>query len=158
MKKIIVISDSHIPIRIDSTLFNKIEFKDFDYILCTGDIVDENTYFELTNQEAVFFGVHGNMDDYYIKQKLPQYRVVEIEGIKIGIIHGHQTGMAKPDKLVKYFKEKINIMIFGHSHKRYENTINDIKIINPGALCNGEYAIISIENDQFNISFEKIDL
>ncbi|MGM0639916.1 MAG: metallophosphoesterase family protein [Thermotogota bacterium] len=158
LKNILVISDSHIPTRANSSILQKLDIRKYDIIFSAGDLVDENTYFELINQESDFIGVQGNMDDYYIKEKLPSIRNLEIENLKIGIIHGHQTGMAKPEKLLKYFKEKIDLMIFGHSHKRYNKKINNTQIINPGAFCDGYYIEIVIDNSDININFEKIDL
>ncbi len=158
MKKILVISDSHIPTRANSEILQRIYFKNYDIIISAGDIVEENTYFEMINQEAEFFGVQGNMDDYYIKEKLPLTKIVQIENIKIGIIHGHQTGIAKPEKLIKYFKPKIDIMIFGHSHNVFDKTINEIRVINPGAFCDGYFAEIYVEENEVKINFEKIDL
>jgi hypothetical protein len=158
MKKIIIFSDSHIPSRADSQILHKINFSKYDYIITAGDIVDDNTYFELINQEGGFFGVHGNMDDYFIKKKLPQKRIIDIEGIKIGLIHGHQTGMADPKKLIKMFDKKIDIMIFGHSHKKYDKKINEVRFINPGALCDGLFIEMNVEKSKYDINFEKLDI
>lgn len=158
MKKIIIFSDLHIPSRADSQILQKINFSKYDYIITAGDIVDDNTYFELINQEPGFFGVHGNMDDYFIKKKLLQKKVIDIEGIKIGLIHGHQTGMANPKELLKYFKEKIDIMVFGHSHQKYDKKINEVRVLNPGALCDGLFIEMNIEKSKYDINFEKLEL
>jgi putative phosphoesterase len=158
MKKIFIFSDSHIPSRANSQILQKIEFGKYDYIITVGDIVDDNTYFELINQESGFFGVHGNMDDFFIKKKLPAKRVIEIEGIKIGLIHGHQTGMANPKELIKYFDEEIDIMVFGHSHKKYDEKINEIRVVNPGALCDGYFIEMEINKSKYDINFEKLDI
>lgn len=158
MKRIFIFSDSHVPTRANSKLFQKFDFNSFDYIISAGDIVDDNTYFELINQKPGFIGVHGNMDEYFIKKKLPQKRTFQIEGIRIGIIHGHQTGIANADKLIKMFDKKIDIMIFGHSHKRFDKNISDIRVINPGALCDGYYIVMEMKVKEYKINFEKIDI
>lgn len=158
MKKIFIFSDSHIPHKLNSQILQKINFNKYDYIICAGDIVDDNTYFELINQEAGFFGVHGNMDDYFIKKKLPQKRIIDIEAIKIGLIHGHQTGMANPEKLIKYFEDKIDIMVFGHSHQKYDKKINEVRVLNPGALCDGLFVEMNVEKSKYDINFEKLDI
>lgn len=158
MKKIIVFSDLHIPSRANSQILQKINFRKYDYIITAGDIVDDNTYFELINQEAGFFGVHGNMDDYFIKKKLPEKKIIDIEGIKIGLIHGHQTGMANPKELINFFEDKIDIMVFGHSHQKYDKKINGVRVINPGALCDGYFIEMNIEKSKYDINFEKLDI
>lgn len=84
--------------------------------------------------------VKGNTD-FFIK--LPYQRILEIDGKKILLIHGHthrvKSGLTK---LVNHCKQlKVDICIYGHTHIQNITTIDNIIFLNPGALKNGYYAI-----------------
>jgi hypothetical protein len=66
--------------------------------------------------------------------------------------------MDETKKLIKLFDEKIDILIFGHSHKRFDKNINNVRVINPGALCDGYYIVMEVNDKEYKINFEKIDI
>lgn len=149
--KILVISDLHIPIKSDLKSLDKLNFGFYDQIFLLGDIVDIEVLNYLENQKPILHAVYGNMDDFYIKNRLPEKLSLELFDKKIGLIHGHQTGRAIPEKLLKYFNKKIDLMVFGHSHYQEKNEIEDTLILNPGAFCEGEYAEIELNDSILEI-------
>ncbi len=149
--KILVISDLHIPIKSDLKSLDKLNFGFYDQIFLLGDIVDIEVLNYLENQKPILHAVYGNMDDFYIKNRLPEKLSLELFDKKIGLIHGHQTGRAIPEKLLKYFNKKIDLMVFGHSHYQEKSEIEDTLILNPGAFCEGEYAEIELNDSIFEI-------
>jgi len=149
--KILVISDLHIPIKSDLKSLDKLNFGLYDQIFLLGDIVDIEVLNYLENQKPILHAVYGNMDDFYIKNRLPEKLYLELFDKKIGLIHGHQTGPAVPDKLLKYFKKKIDLMVFGHSHYQEKYKIEDTLILNPGAFCEGDYAEIELNESILEI-------
>ncbi len=149
--KILVISDLHIPIKSDLKSLDKLNFGLYDQIFLLGDIVDIEVLNYLENQKPILHAVYGNMDDFYIKNRLPEKLSLELFDKKIGLIHGHQTGRAIPEKLLKYFNKKIDLMVFGHSHYQEKSEIEDTLILNPGAFCEGEYAEIELNDSIFEI-------
>ncbi|ABX31535.1 phosphodiesterase, MJ0936 family [Petrotoga mobilis SJ95] len=149
--KILVISDLHIPIKSDLKSLDKLNFGLYDQIFLLGDIVDIEVLNYLENQKPILHAVYGNMDDFYIKNRLPEKLYLELFDKKIGLIHGHQTGRAIPEKLLKYFNKKIDLMVFGHSHYQEKHEIEDTLILNPGAFCEGEYAEIELNDSILEI-------
>jgi hypothetical protein len=149
--KILVIGDLHIPIKSDLKSLDKLNFGLYDQIFLLGDIVDIEVLNYLENQKPILHAVYGNMDDFYIKNRLPEKLSLELFDKKIGLIHGHQTGRAIPEKLLKYFNKKIDLMVFGHSHYQEKYEIEDTLILNPGAFCEGEYAEIELNESIFEI-------
>ncbi|MDN5345870.1 MAG: hypothetical protein PWQ73_367 [Petrotoga sp.] len=104
--KILVISDLHIPLKSDLKSLEKLNFGLYDQIFLLGDIVDIEVLNYLENQKPILHAVYGNMDDFYIKNRLPEKLYLELFGKKIGLIHGHQTGRAIPDKLLSLTVER----------------------------------------------------
>jgi len=149
--KILVISDLHIPIKSDLKSLDKLNIGLYDQIFLLGDIVEIEVLNYLENQKPILHAVYGNMDDFYVKKRLAEKLYLELFGKKIGLIHGHQTGPAVPDKLLNYFKKRIDLMVFGHSHHQEKFEIEDTLILNPGAFCEGNYAEIELNESILEI-------
>ncbi|PMQ02184.1 MAG: YfcE family phosphodiesterase [Dictyoglomus sp. NZ13-RE01] len=134
MVKIGVISDTHLPSRYPSLPPKVIEkLKGVDYILHAGDWED---LFFLPDLEkiATVYGVHGNMDHPDVKIKLPPKRVIEIEGVKIGLIHGGGAPFGIKERIRKEFiNDNVRVIVFGHTHKPLIEWDNDILFFNPGS-------------------------
>lgn len=80
--------------------------------------------------------VKGNND---FGVDLPYIRIIDLEGIKIMLTHGHleyvKFGL---DKLkLKAKLHQVDLVVFGHTHERYLMVEENIMFINPGAL--GDY-------------------
>jgi len=150
--KILLLSDLHIPTRCDIDRLKAINFDVYDQIFLTGDITSVDVLDFLDNQRPILQVVHGNMDDLYIKNKLPQKVVIELYGKTFGLIHGHQTGVAIPEKLIKYFNEKLDVLVFGHTHFQEKYHKSSTIFINPGAFCEGYHGEIEMDEINFRIS------
>ena len=89
--------------------------------------------------------VKGNCD--YID--LPPLQVIEIESKRILVTHGHLYNVHFDIfKLYMLAKEKgADIVLYGHTHNQMVEEYDGITFINPGALKNGNYALL----DNFNI-------
>ncbi len=152
--KIGILSDTHIPTRARKLPDLEI-FRDSDYIIHAGDYVTPAVIDEL-KKIAPFVGCHGNMDKYPLKNELPKIATLKIENLVIKIIHDLGGG----SKIKELKKEKVNVIVHGHTHKKsVEKT--DILIINPGSATSSFYdtnsvGILYITSD--NIDYEFVDL
>jgi uncharacterized protein len=132
--KIVVISDTHLPKRkkgLPTRLL--VELKNADLIIHAGDWTTIDVYKELQSYARVE-GVYGNVDGQEIIGMLPFKKMVEVCGFIIGITHGHGKGKTTEKRAIAAFEgEKVDCIIFGHSHipvNRYEG---EILIFNPGS-------------------------
>jgi putative phosphoesterase len=118
--KIIAISDTHIKFgsimdHLPGDLVDRL--KKTDLILHAGDFVWKKAYDEfcaLNRLEAV----HGNMDEPELKNMLPERKVIEIEGCKIGLIH--QAALSIQDTIgARYMAKEMgaDVLVFGHIHR-----------------------------------------
>ncbi len=131
--KIGVISDTHIPhtaSKLPGEIYNA--FRDVELILHAGDFVEMAVLDEL-NKLAKTEAVHGNMDSHAIQKLLPDKKVVGAGKYKIGLIHGFSSPFNLIDAVKKEFPEKVDIIVFGHSHSPINETRDGILFFNPGS-------------------------
>lgn len=99
------------------------------------------------------YTVMGN-NDYYRGADGAECRKISIGGIQIMAVHGHQWyGEMRLKKLVSLSRENdAALAVFGHTHRRFLQTISDITIVNPGSVAlprdgrRGTYGIARIED------------
>lgn len=131
--KIGVISDIHIPAAANHLPVEiRNYFKDCDLIIHAGDAVEPSVISEL-EEIAETKAVKGNMDNYELKRKLPEILVLEVGNKKVGVIHGFGAVDSIIDKVRQAFKQKMDIIIFGHSHVPFNREIDGTLFFNPGS-------------------------
>lgn len=128
-----VISDTHMPSVADK-LPGRVfaEFRGLDMILHAGDIVTLSVLESLAKLSRVI-AVCGNMDRLEVCAELPHKTVVEAEGCRIGLTHG----FGPPDGLLENVRrefegEKVDAIVFGHSHHAFNEVKDGILFFNPG--------------------------
>lgn len=147
-----IISDSHVDNNSDPLnprIFQIFRDSGVQTILHLGDITDYNIIKELEHLAPVYT-VRGNRD-LSIWPTIPSAILLEIDGIGIGLMHGHGT-------MPRYLWDKLHyvfvgfrferyrglldsqfpdsqIRLFGHTHVAFSRNINGILYFNPGAAC-----------------------
>ena len=147
--KIGLISDTHLSSGvIPKGVINA--FQGVDLILHAGDLVALPT---LRSLEAIapVTAVQGNMDMPGVRLSLPPKHVVEVEGHRIGLIHGHHV--PHPDQVLsqpldlevmhqyllsEFADEVIDCIVYGHTHQAHLETYHGVLIINPGSATRGK--------------------
>ncbi len=137
IKKIVVLSDTHIPVRASQIPEKIIEqFKDADLIVHAGDFQTIEVVNFLEKYDN-FIGVAGNMDSDDVAEKLPGKIIVNIKNndkeFKIAITHGSGPPDGLAERILQFFEEKPDCIIFGHSHKPLNEKTNNTLLFNPGS-------------------------
>ena len=102
-------------------------------IIHAGDIVEVAALKQLETISPVI-AVHGNRYSDELKASLPESRIVELKGFKIGILHGHGEKGTTMDRLPGFFKgSSLDCIIFGHSHIPFNQKIGSTLYFNPGS-------------------------
>ncbi len=130
--KIIAISDTHIKEihELPSNLLSLLRASDI--IIHAGDFITRYVYEELSEVSRLV-GVHGNMDEEYLRHILPERRVIEIEGIKIGVIHEASLSLHDTTGVRYMAKEmEVDVLIFGHLHRPIIEK-SDVLLVCPGS-------------------------
>jgi uncharacterized protein len=110
--KVVVLSDTHLPKRkngLPTRLLD--ELVDADLIIHAGDWQSVEVLEELQTFAKVE-GVFGNVDTEEILQLLPDKRIVEACGFRLGITHGHGKGKTTEKRAIHAFEgEKVDCII-----------------------------------------------
>ncbi len=148
MATIGIIADTHIPQRLPC-LPARIPsvFRGVDLIMHAGDINSRRVLIEL-EAIAPVVAVAGNAD--LFRHGLPLTRIVEIEGKRIGLVHGHggwpRYLMGKVRDLLNYREEhyleiveksfgQVDAIVFGHTHRVYRGVRAGVLLFNPGPIA-----------------------
>ncbi|MBP7342637.1 MAG: metallophosphoesterase family protein [Smithellaceae bacterium] len=133
-----VVSDTHVS-GFDQTLKNNIDehFSDVDLVFHAGDLVDL-CVLDLFGDKDVR-AVCGNMDNRRAQEELPEQRVMEIGGFRIGLIHGWGSPEGLERKLADKLG-KVDCIVFGHTHYPMNKRVNGIYFFNPGSAMDKRLA------------------
>ena len=129
-----VIADTHVQriSELPSSLIN--ELTRMDMVLHLGDFHSEDLVNDL-KEISDFRGVAGNHDMHI--PGLPEKDLVEVNGKRIGIIHGHGCVFPFGFKwgLMTQFEGKMDAILYGHTHS-VRNTVEEgVLFFNPGSVC-----------------------
>ena len=137
IKKIGVISDTHIPVRAKN-LPQKVydAFKGVDLIIHCGDVVSGDALIELSTI-APLCAVEGNMDPSNIS--LPISEVLDINGrFIICVSHGRGSPFDIKHRLYREFVQyNPSIILYGHTHVQADEIYSGIRMFNPGSPTSG---------------------
>ena len=156
-----LISDTHIPDRAKILPTKVLEaFSDVELILHAGDLTSPKVLEEL-EKIAPVMAVQGNMDRAN-GIDLPKAKIVETEGLRIGLIHGEVYPRADSDQLVYLAKElDADILVSGHSHQPKIEQKDGVLLLNPGSpivprLADRTVMLLEIRNKEVDVEIIKI--
>lgn len=134
--KVGVVSDTHMN-RMAKSLPQALiaEFRNVDMILHLGDWVSMEIY-DLLAELAPVEGIAGNNDGAEIIQRFGERKIVTLEGVRIGMVHGHTPYSRKGtdgNALLAFADEEVDCILFGHSHQPLMREENGILLFNPGS-------------------------
>jgi len=107
-------------------------------ILHAGDILEMPVLEEL-EAIAPTLAVAGNMDHGEVRKTLPEKRVIEVGGYRLGLIHGSGGPPNITNRLRREF-EGVDVVVFGHTHQVYNREEEGIYFFNPGSPTDKMFA------------------
>lgn len=130
-----VISDTHIPDRADALPKKLVErLKSLDMLIDCGDLVDLCVLKEIRKICGDVKAVSGNMDPPEVKDALPDKIVFKAGKFTIGVSHGIGAPQKLPEMMRQLFKkDKVDLIIFGHSHQPLIDKSSRPWLFNPGS-------------------------
>jgi putative phosphoesterase len=133
--KIGVLSDTHVqniselpPVMVDS-------LRTTDLIIHLGDYDSEDLIDDLSRL-GDFHGISGNHDGPEIRSLLPEQDIIEINGKRLALVHGHGCVVPFGFKygLLKRFRgERIDAVLYGHTHVAKNHFKSGVLFFNPGS-------------------------
>lgn len=132
--RVVVLSDTHIrpggSRRLPDAVYTLLD--EADVVLHAGDIVSADVLHELGGF-APTYAVLGNNDLDAALSHLPETRVVEVEGVRIGMIHDSGPREGRAARMRRRFPD-CDVVVFGHSHIPWnEPGLEGQLLFNPGS-------------------------
>jgi putative phosphoesterase len=104
-----------------------------DLILHAGDLSAASVLDWLEGLGPPVAAVHGNVDSAEVRNRLPERRVVEAGGARIGMVHDAGPATGRLERMRRAFPD-VAAVVFGHSHIPLHETADDgFQIFNPGS-------------------------
>jgi uncharacterized protein len=130
--KVAVIADTHLPRgsrRLPAECVRRLAAAEL--ILHAGDFVTVEVLEEFERLAPVA-GVLGNKDEPELAGLLPERRVVEVEGSRIGMVHDAGPRRGRSGRLAAIFPA-CDAVVYGHSHTAEVARDGRLLILNPGS-------------------------
>jgi putative phosphoesterase len=103
-----------------------------DLVLHGGDFVSVGFLEELKRIGPPVEGICGNMDEPALKALLPKERVVEVEGLRIAMVHNAGPRVGREARLASRFAE-CEAVVYGHTHVPQVERFQHLWVLNPGS-------------------------
>jgi len=131
--KIGVLADTHIyKLKEIAPTFLE-SLKAFDMVIHLGDFVSLELV-DYLKSFSNFYGIAGNHDPHTIKSIFPSQDVVEINGKRLGLIHGYWFPLfCQHRSLARFKKDRVDAILYGHTHVIRNEMVKDILFFNPGS-------------------------
>ena len=157
-----VVSDTHLPRgtrSIPAACLDRLRAA--DAILHAGDFTALAVLEELESFGPPLYGVHGNMDDWGVRERLPAQRVVELGGARIGMTHDPGPRAGREERLARRFPG-CDAVVYGHTHEPQVTDHGGVWILNPGSPTERRRApvhtMLVLEVDGGRIAPELVEL
>lgn len=130
-----VVSDTHMPRHaraLPAAL--RTGLAGVDFIVHCGDMIDSMAI-PLFESIAPLHAVAGNNDPPALHARFGERVILEAGGVRIGAVHGHTgTGRSTPIRALRAFAdERVDVILFGHSHVPYCERHEGVLLFNPGS-------------------------
>jgi putative phosphoesterase len=97
-----------------------------------GDINTPEALARLEQIGTPLLAVHGNVDTPEVRSALPEWRLVEVGGVRIGMVHDAGPARGRLERLMRRFQDA-QAVVFGHSHLPLHERRGEFQIFNPGS-------------------------
>jgi putative phosphoesterase len=103
-----------------------------DAVLHAGDVMVSDLLHELGGF-APTYAVLGNNDHGDLTGMLPEVRVEELGGVRVGMIHDSGPTKGRPARLRRRFRD-CGLVVYGHSHIPFDGEgLGGQRLFNPGS-------------------------
>jgi putative phosphoesterase len=131
---LLLLADTHLPKRardLPAEVWREVERA--DVVVHAGDWVDERLLDELEAKAGRLVGVWGNNDHGVLRERLPEVARVEIEGVRLGVVHETGASKGREERCSARYPD-LDVLVFGHSHIPWDTTsATGLRLLNPGS-------------------------
>ena len=132
--RLLLLADTHLPRRardLPAQVWTEVE--SVDLVVHAGDWVDERLLDECEARARRLVGVWGNNDHGALRERLPEVARVEVQGLRLGVVHETGAATGREDRCSARFPD-LDVLVFGHSHIPWDTTsTTGLRLLNPGS-------------------------
>jgi uncharacterized protein len=104
-----------------------------DVVVHAGDWTDVALLDRFEQRARRLVAVYGNNDHGELRERLPEVARVEIEGVRIAVVHETGDKKGREQRCAARFPDA-DLLIFGHSHIPWDTTApGGLRLLNPGS-------------------------
>jgi len=152
--KVAVVSDTHLPRfgpRLPAALSEGLRHEAVRLIVHLGDFTgaDVPALFEAVGPLQA---VAGNNDPPAIVARFGRRKIISLEGMRVGLVHGDGSGGTTVSRsLGAFVGEHVDVICFGHSHRPFCECRDGVWLVNPGSPTDKRgqphysYAVLEID-------------
>ena len=127
-------SDTHVPVRsrdVPHPLWTAINGS--DVVVHAGDWTDVSLLDRFAARSRRLVAVYGTNDHGELRRRLPEVARVEIEGVRIAVVHETGDKNGRERRCAARFPDT-DLLVFGHSHIPWDTTApSGLRLLNPGS-------------------------
>lgn len=164
MRRLAVISDSHIPERASELPEPfRARIRSADQVLHAGDFTSGDVLAEVESlADGNVTAVYGNMDPRNLD--LPAVDTLDIEGVTFVVTHGTGTPGDYEERIAGIVREEAGeeaIGIAGHTHQVLDTTKQGIRLLNPGSVTGAAPAsratmmIVDVDDGDLDVTVQE---
>jgi uncharacterized protein len=131
---LVVTSDTHVPQRsrdIPQSLWTAID--EADVVVHAGDWTDAALLDRFEARSRRLVAVYGNNDHGELRDRMPEVARVEIEGLRIAVVHETGDKKGREQRCAARFPDA-DLLVFGHSHIPWDTSASTgLRLLNPGS-------------------------
>ena len=132
--RLLILADTHVPRRarrLPEQVWKAVD--EADVVVHAGDWVDVSLLDELEERADRVVGCYGNNDGPPLRVRLPEVGRVEIDGLRLAVIHETGDRAGREARCAARFPET-DVLVFGHSHIPWDTTASTgLRLLNPGS-------------------------
>ena len=132
--RLVLVADTHVPNRardLPAQLWREIERA--DVVIHAGDWVDVGLLDQFEARSRRLVAVFGNNDHGPLRQRLPEVARVEVEGIRLAVVHETGQSNGREARCSAAYPDA-DVLVFGHSHIPWDTTTaTGLRLLNPGS-------------------------
>lgn len=151
--KILVFSDSHGRL---NPMFQAVRLEQPEHIIHLGDCVDDFRQLQDQFPSIPMTNVPGNCD---YGNTDPESRLVELDGVRIFLTHGHAYRVKYMYLRVVYaaLEQNASLLLFGHTHRAECFQEKQLWCMNPGAAKQGCYGLVETCRGDFSLRLKNLN-
>ena len=152
---ILVFSDSHGRKDLITCMLER--EKECKTVFFLGDGEGETETLRQIYKDRSFICVRGN-NDFSSSYELEAYK--HIDGVTLMACHGHHLSVrfSRRELFKKAESVRAHLALYGHTHVAVTegDPYSGVCAVNPGAMCDGKYCVISISKGKYDIIHKQL--